>query len=281
MIPSHGRLARVKMLGAAILAASILGPGPALGDEALRFSFAHELFWHGFPIFTMETVGLLDGERYTISATDATVGIFDIIVDFTNHAESRGDFTNDPISDPIRPFFYRQWSHWRGNDRHVSLDYGGHGPAAVDVDPPPEKDGRDPVPASLQAGTIDPLSASVLLGAREANGDPCHASVPVYDGRQRYNFRIEYLGTERIEKHVDSVFGGEAIKCQVTIEHIAGFMKKYERQPPRPPATLWLARFADGKLLLPVQLEAETRWGTVVGYLTRLTIGPAAASARN
>jgi Protein of unknown function (DUF3108) len=272
MAAFRGRGAGARALAAALLAAIPWVACPAVGGESLSFSLTHEMFWQGIPVFSMETAGTLDGERYSIASTDRTLGLFDLIVDFTVHAETYGVLVDGRSPSPVRPQSYRQHAHWRGDDRHVTLGYGDDGPQSADVDPPPEKDNRDPVPAALQAGTIDPLSASILLGAGAGGQEPCRASVPIFDGRQRYNLRIDYLGTETIPKNVDAAFGGETIKCSVTIERIAGFMKRYASEPPRPPSIVWLARFADGRLLLPVQVQIDTRWGRVVGHLTGIAV---------
>jgi hypothetical protein len=272
MTAQLGRRAGALALAAALLTPIPWGTHPAAGSESLSFSLTHEMFWQGLPVFSMATAGTLDGERYSIASTDRTLGLFDLIVEFTGHSETDGILLDGTSWPPVRPQSYRQYSHWRGDDRHVTLEYGARGPQSADVDPPAERDDRDPVPASLQNGTIDPLSASILLGADAGSQEPCHARVPIFDGRQRYDLRLDYIGKETIPKNVDAAFGGETIKCRVTIERIAGFMKSHAGEPSRPPSTVWLARFADGKLLLPVQVEIDTRWGHVIGHLTAIAI---------
>lgn len=245
---------------------------PPLAAETVRFTLAHEVYWLGFPVFTMETKGEFDGRHYALASTQATLGLFDLIVDFHSLAESKGALRAGAAGLGVQPESYRHQARWHGEERHVRLDYTGDGPPKADVAPPPEADDRDPVPPELQAGTIDPLSAAVLLGAVEAGRPPCSSDAAIYDGRQRYNLRFESLGSEILEKHVDTVYGGEAIKCHVAIERVAGFMHRWRAEPTRPPSLLWLARFLDGRILLPVKLETETRWGSLVGYLTAISI---------
>lgn len=257
-----------RLVRAAIAALLLaLAPGPARA-EALRVKLSHEIYWLGFPVLDLTTTAALDGGRYALSSTERTLGLLDLVVDFSSRQEVRGAIA----SGDIRPTTYRQEARWRGEDREVRLDFGANGPAHAEVVPPPEEDDRDPVPAALQAGTVDPLSAAVLLGAISAGDQPCRKSVAIFDGRQRYNLRLDYEGTATLPKNADAAFGGEAIECRVTIERVAGFMKRYLAQPPRPPSTLWLARYAGGRLLIPVKLETETRWGTLTGYLIAIAI---------
>ncbi|HYB10376.1 MAG TPA: DUF3108 domain-containing protein [Alphaproteobacteria bacterium] len=271
-------VARVSIPAAALLLAALMlipiSPcADAVAAEArLRFSLTYEMFWHGLPVFSMATSGTLDDKHYTVASTDRTLGLFGLIVDYNGHAETDGAILGGISWPSVRPKSYRQYAHWRGDDRHVTLEYGESGLRNADVDPPPERDDRDPVPASLQYGTIDPLSASILLGAYARPQEPCDARVPIFDGRQRYDLRLDYIGMETIPKNVDAAFGGETIKCRITIERIAGFIKKYASAPPRRPSVVWLARFADGRFLVPVQIEIDTSWGDVIGHLTAITI---------
>ena len=56
----------------------------------------------------------------------------------------------------------------------------------------------------------------------------------------------------------------------MTARRIAGFKEK--PPPDGEPAiyTVWLARFERSGLTLPVRLEAATKWGSVIGHLTRV-----------
>ena len=136
----------------------------------------------------------------------------------------------------------------------------------VDVAPLPEDDDRLPVKEGMKLATIDALSAALvtsLSAMSEANR--CNMSVPIFDGRRRYNVHIKGEEEQAVE---GPVYSGDAYRCELKIERIAG----HSRSPWMPQrddesADVWFARLAPAWTPIPVRFEADIGMGSLVIHL--------------
>jgi hypothetical protein len=261
---------QLRRLALALIATLPLAAPVGGRAEKLHLDFNYELTWHGVVVYKMETKGTIADQDYRLSYTGATLGLFDLLIAY----ESTGEAAGRIVEGAVKPTSYRLEARWHGEERHVVLDYAPDGAIKVDVAPPPEKENIDPVPVFMEENTIDPISAAMLagiIGARPG-ATPCQATLHVFDGRQRYDVRLENEGAENLPKNSYSAYAGATIKCRMTVDRIAGFKYKSFAEPQRPPSVVWLASFAGGKVLLPVKLATETGLGNVAGTLTALKI---------
>ena len=135
---------------------------------------------------------------------------------------------------------------------------------------------RFPVSEDLKHRTVDPLSAAlfVTLGSSASRDEPCGETVPVFDGKRRYNLNLTYVGTEDINLGRNGGYNGEALRCRLQYERVAGFKppKPGRTRTPVPPIDIWLAPFHDGRLLVPVRMQADSDFGGAVVRATDLTV---------
>ncbi|WP_449230864.1 DUF3108 domain-containing protein [Azospirillum doebereinerae] len=211
--------------------------------------------------------------RYRMEVTAQTDGFLGRMFPWRTVSRSEGAVRPDRLL----PTRHSQSSVFREKPRSVTLEYDGQGNVAATVLPPPEEDDREPVPDALKRGTYDPLSGFLAVLAAAARGEACTRSLPVYDGRRRYDMILEDVGQRLVAASRYSIFAGAARQCRVSYRPVAG----YGKNPPsgafwrrdngpseRPPADLWLAPVVPGELPLPVRLETESDFGAVVIHLT-------------
>ncbi|QCG96312.1 DUF3108 domain-containing protein [Azospirillum sp. TSA2s] len=242
----------------------------------------YRVFVGGVTALDVEAMLDVTGDRYRVEVSAVTGGTIGRLFSWRTDSLTDGYVRGDDL----RPASHRQTSQLRGEPRNVTLTYGPQGDVAVSVSPPPEKDDREPVPPALQRGTLDPLSAVLDLlfavGARES----CDRSLPVFDGRRRYDMLFSEVGRRIVDPSRYSVFAGVAQQCRVTYKPVAGYARSspagrfWQRNDPgdRPPVDLWLAPVAAGYPPLPVRLETDSDFGSVVVHLTGVT--PPAADRR-
>jgi len=104
---------------------------------------------------------------------------------------------------------------------------------------------------------------------------PCARTIPVFDGRRRYDIRLEYIGEESLGMNASSVYGGIAVKCRVYFQQVAGFSRKWNEDNPQPdtPTIIWLIRLEEAGTWLPVRAEGASSWGSLSAVLTRHRLG--------
>jgi len=155
----------------------------------------------------------------------------------------------------------------RGETSERTIVYRGDGSLAV-TRRPPDPPGSDAPPASALRGSVDPASALLALAERFAQGGRCTGRIAVYDGRRRYDLALADLGAETLRKSRYNLYAGPARRCRVTVLRLAGFRSdgsRLGRMPDR--IDVWLAPPLPGVPPLPVRLEGESSFGSLVVHL--------------
>lgn len=181
-----------------------------------------------------------------------------------------------------RPALYRSISSWRDKPRNTTVEYGADGQPTVTVaDPPPSKD-REPVPPELRRETVDPLSAVVAVLADVAEGRGCGRTVPVFDGRQRYDLIFADGADVTLAPTDVSAYSGSAVSCAVQYRSIAGRWREdtgrrdrddegRSRRRNAQDVRVWIAPPGPDLRPVPVKLEANTPLGRLVIHLSKAT----------
>ncbi|AWB07482.1 DUF3108 domain-containing protein (plasmid) [Azospirillum humicireducens] len=282
--PSPPRLAN--RFGTALLAAGLslhLVPLAASTAMAEPLKATYRVFVGGVTALDVDATLEVTGDRYRIAVSAVTGGTIGRL--FTWKTDSQSDGRRQ--GEGLKPASHRQSSQFRGEPRTVTLTYGPQGDVSAAVTPPPETDDREPVPPALQRGTLDPLSAVLDLLFAVGASQHCDRSLPVFDGRRRYDMVFTEVGRRIVDPSRYSVFSGVAQQCRVTYKPVAGYGKSgptgrfWQRSGPadRPPVDLWLAPVAAGYPPLPVRLETDSDFGSVVVHLAGVT--PPAADRRS
>ena len=150
---------------------------------------------------------------------------------------------------------------------------------------PPLKAAPDRVPltdAVLQ-NIMDPMSGAFvyLPGTAEMlSRAACERSVPVFDGRQRYDVTLSF---QRIEPVKAEGYAGPAVVCAVRYVPVAGhrptrYTVKYMME--NKDIYVWLVPLAGTRLLAPFKVSVATMIGTAVFEAATFSTQAKAAAVR-
>lgn len=163
----------------------------------------------------------------------------------------------------LQPWQYQHRNHASSKNRVIEINFPER-VAEPNINPPFGSMGEPPANEEQRTGAIDPLTGmiSMAINYRSNGGEPCTGRIPVFDGKARYNLRLERQGTDSVRNRG---YRGEAIVCNAYYEPIAGYDP--EDQPTAEdiaePVTLWLAPFADGQVYFPVRIRANAGFGGI------------------
>jgi hypothetical protein len=260
---------------ATALALAILVPGAARADAGKEAeiragepaSLAYEVYFGGVRALTMQADISLTGAQFQVQLSARTRGIADWIFDWIAQASTDGSVTEGIL----RPGRHDSVSTLRGKRREVSLTFQPDGAITARTVPPVEEDEREPVTPEQQRGAVDPLSALLILAQDIGAGRGCDRTLPVFDGRRRYDLAFRNGGQEILKPSEYTVFSGDATLCLFNYNRIAGYQKPGERwsNPKDFERTYrtWVAPIVPGLPPLPVRIEAEGTFGTVLVHL--------------
>lgn len=247
----------------------------AAGDRpTYQMTTKYRVYWLGLPVFKGSVTGrALDG-RYSLAFESEAMGILRAIQRSEINATTEGRI--EPAR--YRAFRYQLRAKWKEKRRSIDMTFQPDGNFTLAVSPP-ERKKREPVPRAVAAAAFDPLTALLHSTTVPLDTPACSITVPIFDGRRRFDVRLEHAGKDRLKKLVSPLLEREAVKCRIHVRRIAGFTKKeisnMDRSKDRH-AVVWVSKLRRLKMWMPVRFAYMSRWGPATGEVIGIDIAPAA-----
>jgi hypothetical protein len=239
-------------------------PHPAAADDVVQMEF--EGFGPaGLHVLTSHTVIEEASNWYQIEGDVATAGFGAVFVNMANRSVTRGR----EIASTPKPELFDSETDRGGVAQHLRVDYRPDGTPNGSATPPP-KEPVTPVSYSQLAGTVDNLTAYLLLERQVGRGGSCDLTVPVFDGRHRYDLQFSDAGRHILSPIEGQKFNGQTQACHMTRNKIAGFYVDQNHEEGTSSGTIWYAHLMPGDLAVPVRMSMETEIGTVALFLSKL-----------
>lgn len=253
-------MVRLLVLLACLLAA------PAQAAET--FNAVYQAYVAGLNAVELRSSFTFDPRGYKITLASRTRGMTSMIWNGQQVNEAQGVWQ----AQGIRPRDFRIDGLWRGNVRRAHIAFLDDGPVIRDLEPPER--GRVPVAEPDRRGTLDPLSVLAALSRLVTEKGTCDGSARVYDGRKLELTAARTVGWEMLPASSSTVFSGRALRCDVELKLIGGFLKgtdsAAQEQPRR--GSVWIAPPAPGAPQLPVMFKLNVNWlGEATVFLTEFT----------
>jgi hypothetical protein len=229
----------------------------------------------GIPIGRGNWVIEIDNDQYSAAASGATTGILRFFTGARGTSATRGSFNG---GQPVPTSYAETIDYDRTiDDVRIALSGGNVKDYSVEPPLPPHPD-RIPVSDADRRGVVDPMSA--VFARVGGNGDPvapeaCGRTVPVFDGRVRYDLRSEFKRIETVK--AEKGYAGPAVVCAVYFAPVSGYV------PNRPvikylidlrDAEVWLAPISGTRVLVPFRFAMPTPLGTGVLQATEFVAVP-------
>ena len=278
------RTAALAVGGALIGAGSLVG-GPPSGSAApgagaingLILEYA--VYAGGVHIIDAEAALMTGRGDYSLDVSAEPVGLLALVTDFRFEASVDGRLEDLPEPEAYMTASYFQDYMWTRQ-----LTYLADGSIDVEIDEPAEFDDTEPVPAVEQAGTIDPLSGTVLLLEAVRAGDRCTRTIPVFDGKRRYDIVFSQRGFRTLDESDRNIYAGDAVLCRGSLTPLSGDWSYRSRDgdwredaesDDRRHVDVYVAEVVAGGPHVPVRFEGYSDRGAVYGHLASVqTLGP-------
>lgn len=271
------------MLGAVLLASACL-VGPALAQERVTVGLA--VYADSFHVAQGRIDIRFDAESFTIATASESTGLFGLFFPWDSRSRTLGS-VRDGLVLPVR---HETDGAYVSEAREVRIGFNGRAVRLERLLPSPEEDEREPVPAALMAGSLDPLSASLQAAlAIPADLSACPTeSREVFDGRRL--LRVRLLNTDNTPPLSDErglPITWPTLKCELKTEEIAGrwkgerknsgglFARRAEAAPV--PTHVFFARPYAHLAPIPVRVERRGGW-SIVAVITEMADRPEAVT---
>ncbi|SRR5690606_7165807 len=268
------------MAGCLLAAVLLAGGASGANGASEHLKLQYEFYAKGLRVYTLAVDLELQQDQYAIQAAAKTVGILDLFGSDSYRAEVRGRYGERTVT----PGSFESLS---GKAKSVTLRWQADGSPAVTRSFELSDFKASSIAAAMEPGMPDPLSA-MMAAALEAPEAPCRGSYKVFDGEEIYRLTFSYRGEDPFEDGDAGVYRGEAYRCDLQVEPIAGKSRKKLEKARRklpPPIALWMApvrsRLSGRTMLVPVGGIAQSGGTEVVIYLNAATIAGEPLNARS
>lgn len=270
---SRPALPSCRPFGAAVVALSA-ALAFAVPARAEPVSAQYEVYFGGLHVLNAEATWERGAGSYRLIAEAETQGFLGWLTAWKGTTESRGRIAGGKVV----PGHHLNWGTDDDSEegaRLVEISYDRRGEViGTLVQPAQDWEGRHPLPPDAGKGTLDPLSVIAGLGELLQAGGRCEGTFPVFDGRKRYDLIVSDAGERVLEPTSYSIYAGPARGCKLDYKMLGGH--KIERSKYVETARdriVWVASPAEGAPPIPVRLEIETAYGSLMGHLTGFATG--------
>lgn len=221
---------------------------------------------------------------YTATATVRFAGLARLIADGRGSATSAGSL----VGSKVLPNRYSISTSSGRYVQSVRMSMIGGTVRLLTIDPVPGiRPDAIPIAASHRRGIVDPVGALVM--PVPGTGDilapaSCDRTLPVFDGRQRYDVTLTYDRMEKVAADAAATsYAGPVLVCRARYRAIAGHrpaLENVKQLEASRDLEVWLAPVSGTRILVPWKIAAATPSGRVLIVATQLTIDAKAAAQR-
>lgn len=254
-----------------VIALLALTAAPLNASANDTFNAVYQAYVGGLNAVELRSQFTLTPRDYRISINSRTLGMARLFASGQQENRADGLWHNGAP----QPRNFHVDGLWRGNARRAHIAFLGSGPEIRDLEPPER--GRHPVPESDRLGTLDPLSVLAALSRLVAQTGNCDGETRVYDGRKLESGTTRTIGWETLPPSTATIFSGRALRCEVVLKLVGGFLKDRESAAQQAPrlGTAWIAPPTPGAPPLPVMFKLQVSWlGEATVFLTEFAPGP-------
>ena len=262
------RLLATFSLGAttAILAStSFLSKANAAEPWPAMVKASYDIDFNGFNIGSFEFNASVHGNTYVLSG-DARISALLGVIKWRGLTRTAGKVNGLKPRPKAYTFEYR--SGKKGGS--IKMGFRSNRVTTVSASPPSPVTGTVPLKPKHLNGVLDPLSA--VMAMTKARGDnPCAHRLPVFDGKQRFDLVLSYIGRQGIFTN-----GRQSVAyiCSVRYRPIAGYQDNAQTRKMARSSGLkiLLQPIASARLLVPYKIIIPTIAGSVTITSRRISV---------
>ena len=239
----------------------------------------YDVYAGGFHALTASLAMGLGKADYEIELEAKTQGFIGSLFPWKAHYETNGKTDGKRY----RPALHQSESTWKKSVTSVEMTYDKRGVFTSKKELENNKPKAQPRDAAVKSLTIASDAVDILTGTMQILQnvnltDGCNSKAQVFDGKRRFNIIFKDMGIDTLRKNRYSRFQGEARKCNIIVEPVAGFKDKDKKrgwmavqehtlERDRLP-TIWLAPLYQKGPIVPVRMEIASEYGSVVAHLS-------------
>jgi hypothetical protein len=225
----------------------------------------YQVAWGNLTLAEAKVNYALEEEGYEIEGSGESQGTLAFLFPWKGSARTVGVTT----SEGFEVMRHESEGRYKNRTRRTTVQWTAGSPLPeLKAEPQSDLSEVTPVPPGATAGTSDPFTVLLRILDRLERGGRCEAEERVWDGRRRYDLKIEHIERTELAQDRPWAYGGPAIGCRMIYKRIGGFRRESDGddQQNESSRTVWIGR-PGGDRLAPVRIELEAPIGHFVARL--------------
>jgi hypothetical protein len=251
-------------LGVFIAAVAVIGVPVDSACAQGRVEATYRATLAGIPIGSGSWIIDIGPKHYASAATGRASGLMRVLVSGEGSSTVRGAVKQGRL---IPMTFASNIHSSESYDTRMEMS-GGNVKALKNNPPVLESPDRVPLTDTHRRGVLDPMTALMIAvpGAGEVvSGEACHAKLPIFDGRQRFDLALSFKRMEAVD--TEKGYRGPAVVCSASYVPIAGhrpgrYVIRYLQETRD--IEIWLAPIAGTRVLIPYRVSIPTLFGNAI-----------------
>ena len=251
----------------------LAAPHPASAQGKLDAQYEATLA--GIPVGRGAWTIEIGDDQFSASAGGGTSGLLKAISDGSGTGASQGRVVGGALV--ATNYSASTTTSKKSEAIHIILSNGNIKEFGIEPQPPVDAD-RVPVTDAHRRGVSDPMTASLVRvpgNADPLGPDACHGSVAVFDGRMRYDLKLDFKRMETVK--AERGYRGPVVVCALYFSPVAGYI------PDRPVIKYLAAQrnieiafapVAGTRILVPFWMKVPTPLGLAMLEATQFITQP-------
>ena len=205
---------------AALVLFAVAGATPSFAQGKLEAQYEATLA--GIPVGRGAWNIEITDDQFSASAVGGTAGLLKTFASGSGAGASQGRVVNGAL---VSTNYSASTTTSKKTEAiHMLLNNGTIKEFAIEPAPPVDPD-RIPVTEAHKKGVFDPMTGSLLRvpgTADPLSPEACHASAAIFDGRMRYDLKLDFKRMETVK--AEKGYQGPVVVCAVYFSAIAGYI---------------------------------------------------------
>ncbi|KJC60526.1 hypothetical protein UP10_12635 [Bradyrhizobium sp. LTSPM299] len=187
-----------------------------------RLDAQYEATLAGIPVGKGAWAIEIGDETFSASAQGGTAGLLKAFSGGTGTGASQGRVVNGALA--ATAYTATTTTSKKSETIRMVLANGNIKDFAIEPEPPVDAD-RIPVTEAQKKGVFDPMTGSMLRAPGNADlmsPDVCRTGAGVFDGRMRYDLRLDFKRVETVK--AEHGYHGPALVCAIYFVPVAGYI---------------------------------------------------------
>lgn len=213
----------VHLVASMLLAAAgglLAPPLAAAAGSGVTLEASYIIAISGLTIGRADVRGRFTDRGYAAAISGSTYGISRLVSD----AQATLSGSGRVVGDRVVPASYNLTTSEQGFQTSVNMTMRGRSVVDLQAVPSlPIVSDRVPITAAAKQDVVDPVGAFVVVADRPSMTPAaiCNRTVPVFDGWKRFDIRLSYKETRKVNDGNDA-FSGDVIVCTARYQPVAG-----------------------------------------------------------